>query len=371
MDFTLTEEQEAIRGLAGDIFGDRAGPDRVKQVEASPERVDRELWRELANAGLVGIALPTELGGGGLGLGELYVLLEQQGRHVAPVPLWQTALAAMAISEFGTDQQRTALVPSAAAGAAFLTVALEEFGPYVAAAPRTTAAMNEHGQWRLTGAKAVVPVTHVAQHVIVSATTSDGAALFLVDTSAVGVAVQQTQSTNWEICANLDFDAAPSELLGPTDGTAVAWLTDRVELALAALMIGVGSGAVTQAVDYLNGRQQFGRPLATFQAVTHQLADCYIDLEAMRVTLWQAAWLLAEGHDPGTSVLVAKWWASDGGQRVVHRTQHVHGGIGVDTDYPVHRHLLWGKQLAATLGGASSDLARLGAQLAAGVEVVA
>jgi len=79
----------------------------------------------------------------------------------------------------------------------------------------------------------------------------------------------------------------------------------------------------------------------------------------------------AEGHDPGTSVLVAKWWAADGGQRVVHRTQHVHGGIGVDTDYPVHRHLLWGKQIAATLGGASSDPARLGAQLAAGVEVLA
>lgn len=371
MDFTLTEEQEAIRGLATDIFTGKAGTDRVKQVEACPERVDRELWRELANAGLLGIALPEALGGGGFGLGELYVLLEQQGRHVAPVPLWQTALAAMAISEFGTERQRTTLVPAAAAGSLFLTVALEEFGPYVAGDPDTTASIDDDGQWRLSGAKAVVPVTHIAQRAVVSATTDSGAGLFLVDLSADGMTSEQTQSTSWEICANLVFDAAPAELLGPTDGSAVAWLTDRVELALAALMIGVGDGAVRQAVDYLNGRHQFGRPLATFQAVTHQLADCYIDLEAMRVTLWQAAWLLAEGHDPGTSVLVAKWWATDGGQRVVHRTQHVHGGIGVDTDYPVHRHLLWGKQIAATLGGASSDLARLGAQLAAGVEVLA
>jgi len=371
MDFTLSEEQEAIRGLADDIFTGLATTERVKAVEASAENVDRELWRELADSGLLGIALPEELGGGGLGLAELYVLLEAQGRHVAPVPLWQTALAAMAVSEFGIEDQRTALVPGVAEGRLFLSVGLEEFGPYVGGDPVTTATVDGAGQWRLAGAKAAVPATQVAHRVIVSASTPVGAALFLVDSTAPGVGVQQIRSTTHEVCANLDFDAAPVELLGPTDGSAVSWLLDRVQLALAAIAIGVGDGAVRQAVTYLNERRQFGRPLATFQAVAHQLADCYIDLEAMRVTLWQAAWRLAEGHDPGTSVLVAKWWATDGGQRVVHRTQHVHGGIGVDTDYPVHRYLLWNKQIAATLGGASSDLARLGAQLASGVEVSA
>ncbi|WP_024793679.1 acyl-CoA dehydrogenase family protein [Tomitella biformata] len=369
MDFSLSEEQQAIAGLADDIFTSKAGTDWVKQVEASPERVDRELWRELADAGLLGIAIPEELGGGGLGLGDLYVLLEQQGRHVAPVPLWQTALAAMAISEFGDERQRAELVPPAAAGTQFLTVGLEEFGPGAVGDPRTTARADAGGQWRLSGAKAAVPATHVAHRVIVSAATESGAALFLVDLAAAGVEVQQTQSTNWEICANLAFESAPAELLGPTDGTAATWLLDRVELALAAITLGVGAGAVAQTVEFLNGRQQFGRPLSTFQAVAHQMADCYIDLEAMRATFWQAAWLLAEGHPTGTSVLVAKWWATDGGQRVVHRTQHLHGGIGVDTDYPLHRYLLWGKQIAATLGGASSDLARLGAQLAAGENV--
>ncbi|MFC7446792.1 acyl-CoA dehydrogenase family protein [Rhodococcus daqingensis] len=368
MDFNFSEEQEAIRTLADEVFTGKAGIDRVKEIEGTAERVDRELWRELANTGLLGIALPDELGGGGMGLSELYVLLEQQGRHVAPVPIWQTALAALAVSEFGTDAQRGALVPGAADGSLFLTVGLEEFGPYVAGDPLTTA-VEADGQWRLTGAKAVVPVTHIAHRAIVSATTPAGAALFVVDLSDEGVTVEQTQSTTHEICANVEFLGAAADLLGPVDGTAVAWLLDRVELALAAIQIGVGSGAVSQAVAYLNERKQFGRPLATFQAVSHQLADCYIDLEAMRVTLWQAAVLLAEGADPGTSVLVAKWWATDGGQRVVHRTTHVHGGMGVDTDYPVHRHLLWGKQIAATLGGSSSDLARLGAQLAAGAEV--
>ncbi|MHD0281124.1 acyl-CoA dehydrogenase family protein [Rhodococcus sp. YH1] len=370
MDFNFSEEQEAIRGLAHEVFTGKAGIDRVKQVELSDERIDRELWRELATTGLLGVALPEDLGGGGLGLAELYVLLEQQGRHVAPVPIWQSVLAALAVAEFGTDDQRTALVPGVADGSRFLTIGLEEFGPYVPGDPQTTAT-EAGGRWALTGAKAVVPVTHVASRAIVSATTPAGAALFVVDLAGAGVSVEQTHSTTWEICGNVTFDSAPAELLGPTDGTAAQWLLDRVELALAAIQLGVGSGAVQQAVTYLNGRMQFGRPLATFQAVGHQLADCYIDLEAMRVTLWQAAWLLAEGQDPGTSVLVAKWWATDGGQRVVHRTTHVHGGMGVDTDYPVHRHLLWGKQIGATLGGSASDLARLGAQLAAGVEVVA
>ncbi len=379
MDFNYSEEQEAIRTLADEVFTGKADIDRVKAVELSEERLDRDLWRELAGTGLLGIALPENLGGGGLGLAELYVLLEQQGRHVAPVPIWQSTLAALAVAEFGTDEQAAALVPGVAEGRTFLTVGLEEFGPYVDRDPQTTA-VEAGGVWTLTGAKAVVPITHVAERAIVSATTPTGAALFVVDLAGAGVAVEQTQSTNWEICGNVTFDGAAAELLGPTDGTTTQWLIDRVELALAAIQLGVGAGAVAQSVAYLNGRHQFGRPLATFQAVGHQLADCYIDLQAMSVTLWQATQNLVdrdaqlrsascERTDPGTSVLVAKWWATDGGQRIVHRTTHLHGGMGVDTDYPVHRHLLWGKQIGATLGGSASDLARLGAQLAAGVEV--
>lgn len=365
MDFTFNEEQTAIRDLASDIFAGKSGVDRVKAIEATDERIDRDLWRELAQAGLVGIALPDEFGGGALGLTELCVLLEQQGSCVAPVPLWETVLAAMTIARFGTAEQKQAYVTPVAAGEVFLTVALEEFGPADPAAPKTAAHQRSDGTWVLTGAKAVVPAAHVATAVVVSAATPSGTGLFLIDPTGSGVASENNETTTRALAANLTFDAAPAQLLA--EGESVQWLIDRVAVALAALQVGVGTGAVSQAVTYLNNREQFGRPLATFQAVSHQLADCYIDLEAMRVTLWQAAWLLSNGRDPETAVLVAKWWATDGGQRVVHRTQHVHGGIGVDTDYPVHRHLLWGKQSAATLGGSSADLARLGAQLASGV----
>lgn len=295
MDFNFSEEQDAIRSLADEVFTSKATIERTKEIELSVERVDRELWRELATTGLLGIALPEEFGGGGLGLSELYTLLEEQGRHVAAVPIWETTLAALAINEFGSDSLRAELLPGVADGSRFLTVGLEEFGPYTGGDPLTTATQDADGNWTLSGEKAVVPITNIANLALISATTSTGTALLLVDLSADGVAVEQTQSTNHEICANLTFSAAPAQLIGAADGTTVPWLIDRVELALAAIQWGVGSGAVAQAVTYLNGRMQFGRPLATFQAVNHQLADCYIDLEAMRVTLWQAAWRISEG----------------------------------------------------------------------------
>ncbi len=277
MDFNFSEEQEAIRALADEVFTSKATIERTKEIELSAERVDRELWRELASTGLLGIALPEEFGGGGLGLSELYALLEQQGRHVAAVPIWETTLAALAVNEFGSDSLRAELLPGVADGSRFLTVGLEEFGPYTGGDPLTTAEQDADGNWTLTGEKAVVPMTHVANLALVSATASTGTALLLVDLSAEGVTLEQTQSTSWEIRANVTFAGAPAQLIGAADGTTVPWLIDRVQLALAAIQWGVGSGAVAQAVTYLNGRKQFGRPLATFQAVNHQLADCYID----------------------------------------------------------------------------------------------
>ena len=141
-------------------------------------------------------------------------------------------------------------------------------------------------------------------------------------------------------------------------------MLDRALVGLCATQVGVAEGALRMAADYTSERQQFGRPLSTFQGVALKAADAYIDTEAMRVTLWQAAWRLTAGLDATREVMVAKWWAAEGGQRVVHITQHLHGGMGADVDYPVHRYFLWGKQIEDTLGGASAQLARLGRALA-------
>ncbi len=370
MDFSLGEEQQAVQDLARQLFTGSATTERVQAVESTDDRIDADLWATLAETGLLGIALPADLGGAGLGMTELCVVLEEQGRQVAPVPVWSAVLAASAVAAHGSAGQRVAWVPGTADGSVRLTVALEEFGPGDPSSP-TAAANPDGGGWRVHGTKAAVPSLPGAQRVIVSAMTEAGPALFLVDPGAAGVVTERVETTSREICGHLVLDGASAELLGKPGEGSVGWLVERAELALAALQLGVAGGALRHAASYLSERAQFGRPLATFQAVAHQLADCYIDVEAMRVTLWQATLLVSNGEPSGTAVLVAKWWATDAGQRVVHRVQHLHGGIGVDTDHPIHRYLLWGKQVAGTLGGSSSDLARMGALFAAGAEISA
>lgn len=354
MDFTLGEELEAVRDLARQIFADRATQARIKAAEESERGFDEGLWAELAETGLLGVALPEDAGGAGLGAAGLAVLLEEQGRTVAPVPIWPSVVAALTIAEHGTPARREVLD-----GSARLTVALEEFGTADPAAPRCTAVRDGDG-WLLTGTKAVVPTSSGTSHVLVAASSPDGPGLFMVETSAAGTSWERTETTTHDKAGHLTLDGAPAQPLG--DGS-LATALRLARVSLAAVQIGVAEGALRLAADHLTGREQFGRPLATFQAVQHQLADCYIEIDALRVCLWHAVSLIAAGEDAETAVLVAKWWSDQGGLNVVHRVQHLHGGIGVDVDYPVHRHFLWGKQISGTLGGASFDLDLLGAAL--------
>jgi acyl-CoA dehydrogenase len=363
MDFSLGEELEALRDLAREILTDRATPDRLRTVETSATRVDDDLWDTLAAAGLLAAPLPVEHGGAGIGLPALCVLLEEQGRRVAPVPVWSAVLGALTLAAHGPAE----LLPALADGSARVTLALEEFGPADPYTPRTTARPAPDGgaSWVLDGAKAVVPSPAGAGHVLVSATTDAGPGLFLAAADAPGTSWTPADTTSHDLSAHLDLTGTPATAVG-TPGSGVAErLVDEASVALAALQLGVVQGALGYAATHLAAREQFGRPLATFQAVRHQLADCLIDIDAQRVTLWQAVTALADGEGTREAVLVAKWWAGDAGTTVVHRVQHIHGGIGVDTDYPVHRHFLWGRQLATTLGAPAAGLARLGDLLAA------
>jgi acyl-CoA dehydrogenase len=367
MDFNLSEEQLAIRDLSAQIFEGRATVDRVKEVEQTDDRLDRELWAELARANLLGIALPEQDGGSGFGLVELALLLEQQGRRVAPVPLLATVvMGALPIAEFGTAEQRAAWLPGVIAGDVLLTAALAEMGDGDPTRPSTTASSDGVGRWRVSGTRVSVPAAHVADRVLVPARTPSGVSVFLVDPVDPAVDLQRAETTNREIHSHLVLDGTPAELLGDGSGgpDVVRWMVDRTIVGIAALQVGVAEEALRQAAAYTSQRVQFGRPLSTFQGTALKAADGYIDTEAMRVTMWQAAWRLAAGYDATAEVEVAKWWSAEAGQRVVHITQHLHGGLGADVEYPVHRYFLWGKQLEDTLGGAGYHLARLGRHLA-------
>ncbi len=365
MDFARREEQEEIAGLAGRILTDMVTVDRLRAVEdPDGDRFDREVWAALAAAGLLGVALPTDVGGAGLGIVEQCLVLEQVGRTVAPVPvLASCVLGALPIATFGTDAQRTRWVPPMVAGDVVLTGALVEPVNRRPEQPTTTATRDDDG-WRLTGVKTCIPAGTVADAVVVSATTPDGAALFVVEPDAAGVTIEPQRVTNGDREARITLDATPAELL-TDDPTAVGWLLERATVGLCAQAAGVVGRALELTAAYATERVQFGRPIATFQAVGQRAADGYIDVEATRLVLWQAAWRLAEGLPAATEVQVAKYWASEAAHRVGHTAVHIHGGTGVDVDHPIHRYLVAARELELTLGGATDQLLRIGATLAA------
>ena len=370
MDFAHSEDQQSLRELARKILEDRATHERLRQVEGTADRVDHELWAELAKANLLGVAIPEEYGGMGMGFLELCLLLEEVGRTVAPVPVWPTlVLGALPVAKFGSAEQKRRLLPAVVGGEALLSAALVEPGCEDVTRPSTTARRDGAG-FRLDGTKLCVSAGHLARQILIPARTEGGGvAVFLLDPKAPGVRLELQHATNHEPQAKLTLENArvsAADLLGdPNAGSALLrWLEEHAIAALCAIQVGVSERALGITARYTTGREQFGRAIATFQAVGQRAADAYIDLEAMRLTTQQAVWRLAEGHPAEDAVAVAKFWASEGGHAVGYAAQHLHGGIGVDIDYPIHRYYLWAKQIELTLGCASRQLEQLGARLA-------
>jgi alkylation response protein AidB-like acyl-CoA dehydrogenase len=306
-----------------------------------------------------------------MGFTELALVLEQVGAHVAPVPLLETVLcAALPIDVFGTPAQRSRDLPEVATGAALLTAALTESGRDDPYRPLTTAIADGDG-FRVTGFKSCVPFPPSVRRILVPASTADGRVVVaLVEPGAPGVTVRRQVATHGQPQAELELTdvhvAADDVLGGPDRGEEIlGWILDRTLAGLAATALGVSGRALKMSAEYTSGREQFGRPVATFQAVGHRLADAYIDVEAMRLSTLQAVWLLDSGLPGRDEATIAKWWACEGGHRVAHAAQHVHGGVGVDVDYPLARYFRWSKQTEMSLGGGTAQLLRLGAALAA------
>ncbi len=372
MDFSFSEEQVAVRELARRIFTDLSTHERLRDLESDPEgdRFDAKLWGELASAGLLGIALPDEFGGAGLGFVETGLIVEAAGATAAYVPVIETlAAAAPAVARFGTEAQGRRWLPGMVAGESILTTALAELGG-TPEAPSVVAERDGDG-WVLSGVKACVPSGMIADAVLVPARVEpDAVGVFIVETSAPGLSRQRQATNTGRPEAVVTLAGTPvgrDALLGSLEEGAsiIDWLVQRSTAAIALAQAGAAEAALALVSDYTKSRQQFGKPIATFQAVGQRAADAYVDTEAIRLTAWQAAWRLDEGLDADKEVAIAKFWAADGGQRVVHAAVHLHGGVGVDRDYPLHRYFLMTKHLELTLGGATEQLLQLGATLAA------
>jgi alkylation response protein AidB-like acyl-CoA dehydrogenase len=362
MDFTFTEEQETVAKVARQLFEHRATPEHLTDLEAGDARYDAGLWRELASADLLGISLPESVGGSGHGFVELALLLAEVGWSVAPVPVYATLLlGADTIARYGDDALRQRYLPSVIDGSSLLSAGLAEPNRSDPTAPVTTARRDGDG-WRLDGIKELVPAAQLAHTILIPAAHDDEVGVFLLDADAGGVEIRPAVTTNGEPHADVILDGAIALDRIPGNGREIVEsLHARALVGLCAIQLGVTERAVQLAASYTTEREQFGRPIGSFQAVQQRMADAFIDVEAIRWTMWQAAWVLDQGAPPGREASIAKFWAADAGARVAATAQQVHGGIGIDTTYPLFRYFLWAKHNELTLGSASAQSARLGA----------
>ncbi len=373
MDFSFSDEQNELRELARKILGDLATNERLKDIEAKSPVFDEDLWGELSHSNLLGIAVDEAYGGSGFGFFELCLLLQEIGRAVAPVPVYATALlGALPIAAFGSDEQKRAWLPRVAAGEVVLSGALVELEAADVTDVRTVATADGDG-FRLRGEKSVVPAGTLAERIVVPARLGDDVALFLLDPKAPGVRVVAQTATDRQPYAHLVLEDAlvpgTDRLAASGKGTAaLRWLADRATVGLCALQLGVGERALEMTAQYARERVQFDRPIGSFQAVHQRAGDAFIQMEAVRLTFLEAALLLAgdeSGPHVDDAVAVAKYWASEGGQFNAYACQHLHGGIGIDVDYPLHRYFIWSSQIEHSLGCASEQLQRLGSRIAA------
>ena len=187
--------------------------------------------------------------------------------------------------------------------------------------------------------------------------------MLLIDPNGEGTSIEAGTSSRKETVHRLTLDNTPGVRLAAGDD-AVRWFEARYLALVCATQLGVVERQLRMTAEYTSSREQFGRPIATFQAVTHRLADCYIQVEAIRLQTQSALWRLANDVDAWEDLRIAKWFGSEGAHFVANGAQHMHGGIGVDVDYPLHRYTLWNKHLEVTLGAGTRQLRALGAQLA-------
>lgn len=372
MDFGISDSQQEVRALAKRILGEQVTPDKLAAYDDyQAPRFDTQLWSQVAAAGLLGVAIEETYGGMGFGFTELTLLIEECGRSIAPLPMIPHLVsAALPIQQFGSDTMRQQWLPGAADGSLILSAALIEPGNENPEGPVSHAVAQGRG-YQLCGIKTAIPFADRASRILVAAETGQGVIVALVDPRAPGVSLHAMKVTHFEpqfemVMENVAISEADI-LAGPEQGAAVMkWIAERTVTAICAHQLGAADAALGMTASYTAERKQFGVPIATFQAVGHRAADRFIDLECLRLTTYQAASRLDSGDDATTEVMIAKLWAGDCGHRVSYTAQHLHGGTGIDRDYPLWRYCLWLRHNEFSLGNSAWQLAELGHRIAAG-----
>jgi alkylation response protein AidB-like acyl-CoA dehydrogenase len=361
MDFTTTEAADDLGGLVRTITESVCTPQHQRELDGLGERFDLALWGKLIDADILSTTSPESLGGGGFGVLEEVAVLVALGRQLSAVPyLESVALGAGALARFGSEALQQQWAAPAIKGEKVLAIALDgEMGEGPVRA-------NGSGDgFTLTGTRTQVAFAGSADAFLVPAETDSGLGVFLVAAADDGVTVTALDTTGHGSVGALQLQGVGLGADRRVGGSEVLdWLIVRNALGRSAYQLGVLERALELTAEYAREREQFDRPIGSFQAVSSRLADGYIDIKGLRLTLTQAAWRLSEDLPADLDVASAAFWAADAGHRIAHTAVHVHGGVGIDIDHPVHRYFLAAKQTEFAVGGATGQLLRIGRTLA-------
>ena len=359
MDFAFTPDQTLLRNAARAFLDEHCPTAAVRALAEEPRGESEALWKEMAQLGWLGLSLPEDAGGSGLGMVETAILLEELGRAVYPGPYAPTILAATAIERAGSAAQRGRWLPAIAGGAARATVALLE-GELDWDSEATSARADRVADgWRLTGVKEFVPWAHVADVVLVPARAPEGVTLFLVESSAPGLRVTPRPGMDLALrqaALALDGVAVPGESRLGAPGAGGALLDEllrRAAVGAAAEMLGAARRCLEMSVEYAKVREQFGQPIGSFQAIRHRCADMLLEIENAHAATYYAAWALdARSEDHEVAASVAKAYVSEAARKVCGDAIQVHGGIGFTWEYDLHLYFKRAKALEPMYGDA-------------------
>jgi len=366
MDFDLSKPQKLLKETARGFLARECRPGRVRELMETETAHDEGLWQSIADQGWTGLVVPEEHGGLGLGLVELAVVAEEMGRACLPGAFLSTLFASALVERAGSAEQRARYLEPLAAGELKATVALLEEGASWDAAVVKLGAARDGGHFSVTGRKLFVPDAATADLLICVARDGDGLALLPVERGAEGVHVRAMPSMDaTRKVYEVGFEGvrvAGRDALG-ADGDARRALEGALEVATAALcaeMVGGMQWVLDATVEYAKTRQQFGRPIGSFQAVQHQCADMLLMTESARSAAYYAAWALTEG-DPAArgAVSVAKAYCSDAFREVANRGVQVHGGIGFTWEHDLQLYYKRSKSSETLFGDATFHRERL------------
>ncbi|RLU00040.1 MAG: acyl-CoA dehydrogenase [Ketobacter sp.] len=368
MNFNYNEDQQSIQDVAIRMFRDLCGDEAIRNLYKQEQPLHTELWQQVAQSGLLGAALPTDVGGSAMGMTELCLILEQQGKAVAPLPVLESVVeAALPIARFAAEDLKQKLLPSVISGDLILS-AVRPYQGLQNHQPLTATAQGEH--WCLNGYSNLVGYAHYAGGFLVTAQLEDGGHwIGYVNAGSEGLHITQQRATNGEASGHIQFNqvTVTADNLIATHNEAeslLQWQRQHTFAAMAALQLGVLQEGLRRAAEYTTERTQFGKPLGAFQAVSQQAADGYMAIEALRGVYWRLLDILDNGNaddlEANITAHSVKYWICESGHIAAHIFLHLHGGIGQDLDYPVHRFFSWAKKNESYLGGADQQSAQLG-----------